>query len=244
MPTRTSSWRSLPSASTRATRSTSPTTPPRCWAASRPRAWRSRGRCTAASSRPSSRCQVDRRRRDGQAAREHLPRRQHRPRQRGGHHVRPSLGLDTWEVIQAAATKPFGFMPFYPGPGLGWSLHPHRSAVPVVEAQDAQVQRALHHPGRRDQLGDARAGGGAGGRRAQRTPEGRARFARSGLRASPTRRTSRTCASRPPSTSSSSCTGAAPRWPTAIRSFRPCASATITSSSTSRSAMPGNTTAS
>jgi len=27
--------------------------------------------------------------------------------------------LDTWEVIDAAATKPFGFMPFYPGPGLG-----------------------------------------------------------------------------------------------------------------------------
>jgi len=29
------------------------------------------------------------------------------------------LGIDTWEVIEAAATKPFGFMPFYPGPGLG-----------------------------------------------------------------------------------------------------------------------------
>src|SRR3954452_3620151 len=29
------------------------------------------------------------------------------------------LGLDTWEVIQPAASKPFGFMPFYPGPGLG-----------------------------------------------------------------------------------------------------------------------------
>ena len=29
------------------------------------------------------------------------------------------LNLDTWEVIEAAATKPFGFMPFYPGPGLG-----------------------------------------------------------------------------------------------------------------------------
>ncbi|MBI4365221.1 MAG: nucleotide sugar dehydrogenase [Deltaproteobacteria bacterium] len=29
------------------------------------------------------------------------------------------LGVDTWEVIQAAASKPFGFMPFYPGPGLG-----------------------------------------------------------------------------------------------------------------------------
>ncbi|GAC1394283.1 MAG: hypothetical protein NVSMB47_02990 [Polyangiales bacterium] len=29
------------------------------------------------------------------------------------------LGLDTWEVIDAAASKPFGYMPFYPGPGLG-----------------------------------------------------------------------------------------------------------------------------
>ena len=29
------------------------------------------------------------------------------------------LGMDVWEVIDAAATKPFGFMPFYPGPGLG-----------------------------------------------------------------------------------------------------------------------------
>ena len=29
------------------------------------------------------------------------------------------MGMDIWEVIDAAATKPFGFMPFYPGPGLG-----------------------------------------------------------------------------------------------------------------------------
>ena len=29
------------------------------------------------------------------------------------------LGLDVWEIIEAAASKPFGFMPFYPGPGLG-----------------------------------------------------------------------------------------------------------------------------
>jgi UDP-N-acetyl-D-glucosamine dehydrogenase len=29
------------------------------------------------------------------------------------------LGIDVWEVVKAAATKPFGFMPFYPGPGLG-----------------------------------------------------------------------------------------------------------------------------
>jgi len=30
-----------------------------------------------------------------------------------------ALGIDTWEVVRAAATKPFGFMPFYPGPGIG-----------------------------------------------------------------------------------------------------------------------------
>jgi UDP-N-acetyl-D-glucosamine dehydrogenase len=30
-----------------------------------------------------------------------------------------AMGIDVWEVIEAAATKPFGFMPFYPGPGLG-----------------------------------------------------------------------------------------------------------------------------
>jgi UDP-N-acetyl-D-glucosamine dehydrogenase len=29
------------------------------------------------------------------------------------------MGIDIWEVIEAAATKPFGFQPFYPGPGLG-----------------------------------------------------------------------------------------------------------------------------
>ena len=29
------------------------------------------------------------------------------------------MGIDVWEVIEACSTKPFGFMPFYPGPGLG-----------------------------------------------------------------------------------------------------------------------------
>src|SRR6478609_4054589 len=29
------------------------------------------------------------------------------------------MGIDIWEVVDAAKTKPFGFMPFYPGPGLG-----------------------------------------------------------------------------------------------------------------------------
>lgn len=33
--------------------------------------------------------------------------------------VYAAMGIDIWEVIEAARTKPFGFMPFYPGPGLG-----------------------------------------------------------------------------------------------------------------------------
>lgn len=33
--------------------------------------------------------------------------------------VYDEMGIDVWEVIDGAATKPFGFMPFYPGPGLG-----------------------------------------------------------------------------------------------------------------------------
>ena len=38
------------------------------------------------------------------------------------------LGIDVWEVIDGAATKPFGFMRFYPGPGIGGHcipLDPH-----------------------------------------------------------------------------------------------------------------------
>lgn len=34
-------------------------------------------------------------------------------------HIYAHMGIDIWEVIEAAATKPFGYMPFYPGPGLG-----------------------------------------------------------------------------------------------------------------------------
>src|SRR6185503_12600599 len=33
--------------------------------------------------------------------------------------VYSAMGIDVWEVINAAKTKPFGYMPFYPGPGLG-----------------------------------------------------------------------------------------------------------------------------
>ena len=59
------------------------------------------------------------RRRDGEVAGEHVPKRQHRLGERNGADVRSIESGDVWEVIEAAATKPFGFMPFQPGPGLG-----------------------------------------------------------------------------------------------------------------------------
>lgn len=55
------------------------------------------------------------------------------------------LGIDVWEVIAAAKTKPFGFMPFYPGPGLGghcipidpfylaWRAAEHGAAARFIE---------------------------------------------------------------------------------------------------------------
>ena len=33
--------------------------------------------------------------------------------------IAPSIGVDIWEALEAAATKPFGYMPFWPGPGVG-----------------------------------------------------------------------------------------------------------------------------
>ena len=51
------------------------------------------------------------------------------------------MDIDVWEVIDAAKTKPFGFMPFYPGPGPGRPLHPDRSVLPVVEGASRATSR-------------------------------------------------------------------------------------------------------
>jgi UDP-N-acetyl-D-mannosaminuronate dehydrogenase len=42
------------------------------------------------------------------------------------------MGIYVWEIIDAAATKPFGFMPFYPDPGRGGHCSPMRIADPSV----------------------------------------------------------------------------------------------------------------
>jgi UDP-N-acetyl-D-glucosamine dehydrogenase len=47
-----------------------------------------------------------------------------------------AMGIDVWAVIEAAATKPFGFMPFYPGPGIGGDCIPVSPAYLAWRARD------------------------------------------------------------------------------------------------------------
>jgi UDP-N-acetyl-D-glucosamine dehydrogenase len=68
-----------------------------------------------------------------------------------------ALDLDIVEVITAAGSKPYGFMPFYPGPGVGghcipcdphyllWQLRSHRMRAPLVEQAMAAI---VERPGR------------------------------------------------------------------------------------------------
>ena len=64
------------------------------------------------------------------------------------------LGINVWEVIEAARTKPFGFMPFYPGPGLGghclpsdpmylaWKVRVHGYEARLIELA-SQINSAM-----------------------------------------------------------------------------------------------------
>ena len=54
------------------------------------------------------------------------------------------MGLDVWEVIDAAKTKPFGFMPFSPGSRPGRPLYPDRSLLPLVEGTAVQLRSSVH----------------------------------------------------------------------------------------------------
>lgn len=70
--------------------------------------------------------------------------------------VYDAMGIDVWEVIEAAATKPFGFMPFHPGPGLGghcipidpfyltWKAREFDVATRFIELA-GEVNRAMPH---------------------------------------------------------------------------------------------------
>ena len=128
------------------------------------------------------------------------------------------MGIDVWEVINAAATKPFGYMPFYPGPGLGghcipidpfyltWKALEYGQRTRLIELAgeintampDYVVSRVI------DALNDA-------GKR----------FVARGCCSSalPTRQTSTTTASRPPTRSCSCSKSARRRCRTTTRMF-------------------------
>ena len=53
--------------------------------------------------------------------------------------VYTALGIDIWEVIRAAATKPFGYMPFYPGPGLGGHCIPIDPFYLTWKAREVEI---------------------------------------------------------------------------------------------------------
>ena len=129
---RTCSWRSRPSAAT-------PAIPTR--AAAHAAGARSRHRDVLRARRraaePAVRWAAPRLlaggRRDGQALREQLPRRQYRACVRDGRRL-PDHALDPIEVTDAAATKPFGFMPHYPSPGVGGHARRRRSLPDAARA--------------------------------------------------------------------------------------------------------------
>ena len=92
--------------------------------------------------------------------------------------VYAAMGIDVWEVIEAAKSKPFGFMPFYPGPGLGghcipidpfyltWKAREHEVATRFIELA-GEVNQAMpaYVVGRLAAALDAQRGRGLNGAR-------------------------------------------------------------------------------
>lgn len=92
--------------------------------------------------------------------------------------VYEAMGIDIWEVIDTARTKPFGFMPFYPGPGLGghcipidpfyltWKARAHDTATRFIElAGEINTAMPTHVVRRLGEALDARTGRGLNGAR-------------------------------------------------------------------------------
>ncbi len=134
--------------------------------------------------------------------------------------VADRMGIDIHEVIRAAATKPFGFVPYYPGPGLGGHCIPIDPFYLTWKARQYGVRHALHRARGRGERGDARVGGEQDGRCADAAGRRRCAAAACWCSASPTRRTSTTCASRPRWRSWNCCAAGARSCRTATRTCR------------------------
>ena len=65
------------------------------------------------------------------------------------------MNIDIWEVVEAAATKPYGFMSFKPGPGHGRALPAGRPLLPGLARARVRHPHRVHRAGRRGQPGHA-----------------------------------------------------------------------------------------
>ncbi len=141
------------------------------------------------------------------------------------------LGADVWDVIDAAATKPFGFMPFYPGPGIGGHC------IPIDPFYLSWKARLAGYEPRfialADEINRAMPGhvADAADRRAERSREGRPRGDGSSSWAWPTSAASATSASRRPSRSSRRSSG---REPASSTRTRTCPTWTVNGRDASR----------
>jgi UDP-N-acetyl-D-glucosamine dehydrogenase len=54
------------------------------------------------------------------------------------------MGINVWEVIDAAKSKPYGFMAFYPGPGNRWALHSDRPFLFNMESKGVQLSYEIY----------------------------------------------------------------------------------------------------
>ena len=110
------------------------------------------------------------------------------------------MDIDVWEVVDAAKTKPFGFMPFYPGPGLGGHCIPIDPFYLSWKAKQTGFDPRFIELAGQINAGDAALRRRQDRRRAQHDSGRRSTARRSWSPASPTSATSTTCASRRRST--------------------------------------------
>ena len=88
------------------------------------------------------------------------------------------MGINVWEVIDAAATKPFGFMPFYPGPGLGGHCIPIDPFYLSWKTKQAGIEARFIELAGLHQRPDAALRGGQDSERAERSFQAAERLAR------------------------------------------------------------------
>ena len=113
------------------------------------------------------------------------------------------MDIDVWEVIDAAKTKPFGFMPFYPGPGLGGHCIPIDPFYLSWKARQSGFEARFIELAGNVNGAHARIRGRTRRRSAQLGRARRSTDRAFTSSASPTSATSTTCANRRRSTSSS-----------------------------------------